>query len=310
MKPKSTFIYLAAAISAAFIWGFFAIPLKHLHHYPPQQILYYRVFTSFVSLWALNLIFRRATIRKDIALLKTLPSGERKKVLLLLISTGFFITANWFTYIYVVNHIGVKVAAFAYLICPLLTACGGFMILKEPLTRVKFAGLVIAVVSIALLSTVSLYQVLWALFVAVFYAIYLVIQRVLNQFDKINMLAFQLMIAILILLPFYIHDFNDVPTSADFWFNIILIALVFTLLPLLLSLFALNGIQSSTLGITIYINPVISFTVAVFYFNETIERSHLLGYLLLLIAVMVFNWQVIANLFKKKINLQPASILF
>ena len=301
-KKKGSLIYLLAAVSAAFIWGFLTIPLKRLHEigYPSEQILYYRVFASFILIWIFNLPFRRKVIKADIDLLRTMPAPDRKKALLLLLATGIFITANWFTYIYVVNHIGVKVAGFGYLICPLITAGGGFLILKEPLSRVKVIGITTAVISIIILSTGSVSQALWSVLVAISYSIYLIIQRVLTQFDKINMLALQLIIAMLLLLPFYIYQFKSFPTGAEFWLTIFIVALLFTLVPLLLSLFALTGIPSSTLGITIYINPVITFGVAFFYFHESFEQSQLAGYLLLLASVIIFNWQIISNIASRK----------
>lgn len=216
------------------------------------------------------------------------------------------ITGNWFSYIYVVNHISVKVAAFAYFICPLLTAFGGFLILKEPLSKVKIAGLIIAVLSIVILSTGSLRDMMASFIVAIFYAIYLVIQRVLTQFDKINMLALQLLLSAIMLLPFYVHEFNGLPQSAEFWANITVVAVLFTLIPLLLSLYALTGIPSSTLGITIYINPIMTFIVAFVYFHEGFDKSQLLGYLLLLASVIVFNWDMTGNLFRpKRVKVKP-----
>lgn len=304
-QKKASAIYLLAAIGAAFIWGFLTIPLKRLHHlnYSSQQILYYRVLASLVIIWIYNLVLRRKAIQTDLNILSGLPRNKRNKVLLLLFCTGAAIMLNWFTYIYVVNHISVKVAASAYFICPLLTACGGFLILKEPVTKLKVAGLMIALGSICILSTGSVINVAWAFVVAIFYAIYLVIQRVLTHFDKINMLAVQLIIAAVLLLPFYIHDYNGFPTSLEFWANITVVTVLFTLVPLLLSLYALTGIPSSTLGITIYINPIITFVVAFVYFNEGFEGSQLSGYLLLLFSVIVFNWEIIGSLFSRRSRL-------
>lgn len=306
-QKKASFIYLLAAVGAAFIWGFLTIPLKRLHHlgYNSQQILYYRVLTSLILIWIYNIALRRKAIRADIQTLRALPANKRNKALLLLFCTGVAIMLNWFTYIYVVNHISVKVAASAYFICPLLTACSGFLILKEPMSKFKAAGLAIALISICILSTGSILNVAWAFVVAIFYAIYLVIHRVLTQFDRVNMLAVQLVIAAVLLLPFYVHDFKTFPVSIEFWANTTVIAALFTLAPLLLSLYALTGIPSSTLGITIYINPIVTFIVAFIYFNEGFEGSQLWGYLLLLISVFIFNWEIISDIFRRK---SPGSI--
>ncbi|HTM99561.1 MAG TPA: EamA family transporter, partial [Pedobacter sp.] len=92
------------------------------------------------------------------------------------------------------------------------------------------------------------------------------------------------------------------PTGAWFWGHIVLIAVLFTVIPLFLSLYALIGIPSSTLGIIIYLNPIIAFTVAVLYFDEKITVHQLLAYLLLLFAVFLFNWNLIKDIvtFKRK----------
>jgi chloramphenicol-sensitive protein RarD len=56
---------------------------------------------------------------------------------------------------------------------------------------------------------------------------------------------------------------------------------------------------SSTLGIIIYLNPVIAFAVAFLYFNDTINPYQIYAYSLLLAAVVVFNWNLIGNMFQK-----------
>jgi chloramphenicol-sensitive protein RarD len=62
--------------------------------------------------------------------------------------------------------------------------------------------------------------------------------------------------------PFFFRNHFNIPTEITFLDNISVIALFFTLIPLVLSLYALVGLDSSTMGIVIYINPIVSFTVA------------------------------------------------
>ena len=81
-----------------------------------------------------------------------------------------------------------------------------------------------------------------------------------------------------------------------------LIAVLFTVFPLFLSLFALIGIPSSTLGIIIYINPIIAFAVAIIYFKEKIDPHQLTAYALLLFAVFLFNWNLIKGMITFKRN--------
>jgi len=294
------FKYFAAALVSVVIWGFFAIPLRNLKEYSSEVILHYRIFTSLLITWLLILLFRRKEIRRDIAFLRLSSPQSRKRIYLLTLIAGVLITGNWFTFIYAVNNVSLTSAAFAYMVCPLITAMGGFLILKEHLTRIKLVAIGIALVSILILAQGSLVEVLWSVFIASLYAFYLIIQRVITQLDKLNVLGVQLIISLVIMLPLFIYNHTAFPMELSFWVNILIISVVFTIIPLFLSLYALIGMPSSTLGIIIYLNPVIAFAVAFLYFNDKINPYQVYAYSLLFAAVVVFNWNLIGSIFQKR----------
>lgn len=121
----------------------------------------------------------------------------------------------------------------------------------------------------------------------------------MSRSDKFNMLAVHLLIAAVFMLPLYIHSFKAIPLDLNFWINIVIISVFFTIIPLFLSLYALIGMPSSTIGIIIYLNPIVAFAVAFFYFHEDISMQQVYAYTLLLAAVAVFNWGVIKVIFFK-----------
>ena len=282
------------------IWGFFSIPLRNLKAFASEEILYYRVFTSLVSIWIAILLFRRKALQQDIQYIKMTGPKQKRIIVYQILGATVLLTLNWYTFIYAVNNVSLKSAAFAYMVCPLITAFGGFIILKEELSRIKLISLGVALLSIVLLATGSWTDVLWSVIIAALYAFYLIIQRKMQHLDKLNVLALQITIAVLLMLPFYIYHHEAFPVSGWFWGNIVVIAVIFTVIPLFLSLYALIGIPSSTLGIIIYLNPIIAFTVAVLYFNEHITLHQLLAYILLLFAVFLFNWNMITDIFTFK----------
>ncbi|HCN82629.1 MAG TPA: permease [Sphingobacteriaceae bacterium] len=292
--------YFSAAISSAVVWGFFPIFLRNLKGYPAEQILHYRIFTSLVIIWAFIALFRKDKIREDILYLQNESGKKKRKLFWLTILAGILITGNWFSYIYAVNNISLKSAAFAYMVCPLITALGGFFILKENLTNFKFAAIAIAVISILILAKGAFGEVLWSVFIAALYAFYLIIQRVVKTIDRFNLLGVQLLISTVLIMPLFIYtDTATFPSGLMFWANIIMIAIVFTILPLFLSLYALIGLPSSTLGIVIYVNPIVAFSVAFFYFHEGITMHQVMAYSLLFIAVIIFNLDIILpNIYK------------
>ena len=290
MKSKSR--YLFAAFLSVGIWGFFSIPLRNIKAFPSEEILYYRIFTSLLVIWLAILLFRRKSLKQDIGYYRKVSSKEKRIIVAQVIGATILLYFNWYTFIYAVNNVSLKSAAFAYMVCPLITAFGGFVILKESLSPLKLGALGIALLSILMLATGSFVEVLWSVIIAALYAFYLIIQRKMQHLDKLNVLAFQITIAVILMLPFFVYHHQSFPTSAWFWGNIIVIAVFFTVIPLFLSLYALIGIPSSTLGIIIYLNPIIAFTVAVLYFDEQISIHQLLAYLLLIFAVFLFNWNL------------------
>jgi len=277
-----------------------SIPLRNIKGFPPQEILYYRIFVSIVVVWGIILLFRKSALNRDIEFFKALTPSKKVKLLALTILSAILITGNWFTYIYAVNSVSLKAAAFAYMVCPLLTALCGFIILKEQLTKAKVAALVVAFVSIVLLATGSLKEVLWAILIAAFYAVYVIVLKVIKDIDKFNFLGIQLILSGLMMLPAYLSNSNVFPTDSFFWIHIFLIAIVFTIIPLFLNAYALLGMPSSALGILIYLNPIVAFTVAFFYFKEEIDVHQLFAYLLLLLSIVIFNAQLLQRIVYKK----------
>lgn len=300
MVKKNLFKYYSAAILAFVVWGAFSIPLKLLKGYPSTQILQYRVFTALIIISFFILAFGKAKLKKDIQVFTKSSKKERLKLSGLILLSSVLLMSNWFTYIYAVNHVSLTSAAFAYMVCPLITAFGGFFILKEHLTTIKLVGLSIALLSIVILATGSLREVLWSIGIASVYAFYLIIQRFIKQVDKLNMLGINLAISAIFMLPYFFLDHVVIPSEPVFWITILVVALFFTLLPLFLNLYALIELPSSTLGIIMYINPIIAFLVAFWYFDEPFHTNQLLAYGLLVIAVIVFNWGVIKGMANQK----------
>ncbi|MBD3747975.1 MAG: EamA family transporter [Sphingobacteriales bacterium] len=293
---------LIAALSANIIWGFVSLIFRALINYPTELILTYRIIIAFMVTWLFIAIYKRKQLIADLKSIRFNREMPKVKFWMLLVLSGIGITGNWFAFIYVVNHINIKSGAFAYMICPLITALGGFILLKEELSRLKFFALALTTISIAILATEFFGNVLWSALIASFYATFMLIQRILKKIDRLNMLGFQLLIGLILVIPLMVFHPQAIPVDFSFWALIFVLALLFTLIPLLLSLFALGKLPSSTVGILLYINPIVAFSIAFFYFHEPIVFTQLLAYALLLVAVVVFNWKILKEIFMKKLK--------
>lgn len=278
-----------AAVTAFIIWGFFSIVLKPLHAYQSLDILFYRVFTCLGIMIAINLLFRWKKIVETREIFRQIEPKERRNQWLLIVGSSVLLTGNWFYFIFVMNHISVKAASFAYLVCPILTTVMAFFILKEKLTKIQWLSVFISIASCIILSYNSLHDALYSILVAATYALYLVLQKRIIMPDRFLLLSIQIGITSLILLPFFPAYSGPVPQEPVFYIYIVIIAVGFTIIPMFLNLFALKGINSSTVGILIYLNPLIAFTLALVYYNENISLTQLLAYSLIIVSIVIFN---------------------
>ncbi|MNS02584.1 EamA-like transporter family protein [compost metagenome] len=275
-----------------------AVLVRNLKSYPPNQILNYRVFASLSILWLVVLVFRKAYLRQDLAYYKQQTSNKKYFWGILFLSS-VLLTGNWLSYIYLVNYISVQAGAFAYMVCPLLTAIGAFFILKEKLSSLKWIAISISIVSAIILGWGHPMEVFWSFFVAILFAGYLIVQRSIQGFNKLNLLGLQLLLSCLFIIPLEVINHHTVPVTIGFWVNILILAVVFTIIPLFLSLYSMIKIPASTAGILIYINPIIAFAVAYFYYNEGFTTQKLISYSLLGVAVVLFNWEYLKRILPK-----------
>jgi chloramphenicol-sensitive protein RarD len=288
--------YYASALSSFVIWGFFSLALKPLKNYASLDILFYRVFYATLLLLLINLLFRQNKVKNDIQIFKSLDKSQKYKFLSLTILGGFLLIFNWFLFMYAVNHVSLKSASFAYLICPIITTILAYFILKEKLNNWQWISVLLCVISCIILSYGDLNGLVYSLVIAISFALYLISQRKNNLFDKFIILTFQLVIASIVILPFFPIYRGETPTEPIFYILMMVIVVLFTIIPLFLNLYALKGMNSSAVGILMYTNPLIHFFLAIFYFNEEINTAQIVSYVLILLSILIFN----EKFFRKK----------
>lgn len=287
-----------AAVTAFTIWGFMSLGLKPIQAYPSLDILFYRVFLCIILILIINLGFRRQVIKTDLATIKAMPRPQRRKLLVAIIVSGLLLTSNWYLFIYVMNHVSVKTASFAYLVCPIITTIFAYIFLKEKLTGIQWFAVLISVAGCVLLSLNNYMDLFYSLVVASTYALYLIIQKKITSLDKFLVLTAQMLITAVVILPFYPTMSGPLPQNPVFYMYIGIIAVMFTIIPLFLNLFALKKIKSSTVGILIYINPIIGFMLAALYYGEEVTAIQIISYALIIISIVIFN----SALFTKKVK--------
>jgi chloramphenicol-sensitive protein RarD len=140
------------------------------------------------------------------------------------------------------------------------------------------------------------------LFIALTYAVYLIIQKNSYQVDKFFTLTIHIMVSTIFLFPALAFVDNSVPKTSAFHGYVLTIAILYTIIPLFLNNFALKKLDSSVVGTLLYLNPIISFLLAVFYYKEQINSFQIIGFILIFIAILIFNIAYLKDQKSKKVS--------
>lgn len=281
--------YYLAAILAFSVWGTFSLVLKPLHSYASLDILFYRVFSCAIIMTVVSVAFKREKIKNNIIFFKTLPKKSRREMIVLNVGSSILLTANWFSFIYVMNHVSVRATSVAYLVCPIITTILAYFLLQDKLSKMQWLSVFLSCIGCVLLSYANMIDMFYSSLIGFTYAAYLISQNKNTKFDKFLVLNFHILLSALILLPFFPAFSGPIPTDFKFYFYVEIIAVLYTIVPLLLNLFALSGIASSKVGMILNINPIIAFVLAGVVYHEPLGVLQIFSYALIFLAVIVFN---------------------
>lgn len=293
--------YYLSVFGAFTIWGLFSLVLKPLSAYSSVEILIYRMFLASVFILFFSFVIRRKITKANILLFKSLTSREKRNIILVNLFSAALLAVNWFLFIYVMNHISVNATSLAYLICPILTTVLAFFILKENLSAKQKLAIGISAVSCLMLSIGHFMDLVYSMIIALSYAIYLILQKRNNQLDKFFTLTAQIVFGSILLSPLFFNgNESTVEKSNLFYILVVVIAIVFTIIPMYLNVFALKKLNSSVVGIFININPILSFLLAVLYFHEKVNLIQGIAYGLIFFSVLLFNLDALQGNLKKR----------
>lgn len=281
--------YYAAALFSFVVWGMFSLVLKPLSNYAALDILTYRVAFAAIIIAIVSLTVRYKVTKANLSYICSLTLPARNRIIGTTIFSAIMLAVNWYLYIYVMNTVSVNATSLAYLICPILTTVLAGIFLKERLNRGQWVAVGMSILSCVLLSYGHFMDMLYSVIIALSYAIYLVLQKANTQLDRFFTLTLHILISAILLIPMGLSSSSEVMHSDLFFQYVLLIAVLFTIIPLFLNMYALKGLDSSVVGVLLYINPIIAFLLAVFYFNENITTLQGMAYGLIFVAVVVFN---------------------
>lgn len=277
-----------AALSAYVIWGILPIYWKLLQTAGAYEILAHRVVWSFVFMFVLLAVLRKAgDVKRDI-----LAVFRDKKRLLAVAGGGFIVTANWGTYIWAVNSGYIVETSLGYYINPLVSVALGVFIFKETLSLAKKAAFIIAAVGI-LNMTYQLGEVPFiALFLAFTFAIYGALKKHAHLDPFLGIALETLFVAPLALA--YMAHLDCIGTStftlAEPVHALLLIgAGIVTATPLILFARGVNTLPLNVIGFLQYCAPTLALIIGVFLYGEPFTVAHAVSFSFIWLALIIFS---------------------
>ncbi len=271
---------LSHALIAYGLWGGFGLYFHLLAAIPAPEVLIHRIVWG--ALFVLGIMLVR---RKLGALVVTLRSPS---TLAWLLCSSLLISLNWGVYIWAVAQARVIETSLGYYLTPLVSVLLGVMVLKERLSRDQIAALVLAAAGVGW--QVSSYGAIpWiALALAFLFAFYGLIRKQV-QIDALT----GLLVETALMTPFALLALGYLQTTGQTHFVeapwLLIGAGVLTTLPLLAFTSAARLLPLSILGFANYLAPTLQFISAVTILGEPLNRTTLISFALIWLALIVFS---------------------
>ena len=277
--PRRGFMFGLAAYG---LWGVLPIYFKQLTGVAAFDIVAHRILWSlpFLAL-LLGLTKGWPTVAKAL---------RHRKTMILLMTTALLIGVNWLLYVYAVNSGHILAGSLGYYLNPLANVLLGRFILKERLSRLQWAAVVIAAVGISALAVQALGQLWISLALCISFATYGLLRKVASV-DAVAGLAIETGL----LFPFAIlwlalgfAEGVPVMGSNGSETMLLMMAGIVSMIPLLLFTAAARLLPYSTLGMLQFLAPTLQFIIAVWLYGEPFTRGHGIAFVSIWIALALY----------------------
>ncbi len=214
------------------------------------------------------------------------------KTLSILFATTLLVAANWFVFIYAINHDQVLQASLGYYINPLINVLLGMIFLKERLRPLQGVSVILAGIGVVYLTVYYGRFPYLALILAFSFGFYGLLHKITSAGALLGLSIETLMLSVpatayLLYIGINGHGaFLNIDMGTDL---LLAATALVTGLPLLLFTMGAKRIRLSTVGFLQYIAPSCSFLLAVFVFMEPLVRSQVITFIMIWTALAIYS---------------------
>jgi chloramphenicol-sensitive protein RarD len=270
-------------IVAYTLWGVFPIYWKMLHQVPALQVIGNRIVWSFLLLAVVMVLTHQwAPFRSAAASARIIGIYSIAAVLL---------TINWLVYVWGVNSGFIVETSLGYFINPLVSVLLGVFFLHERLRTTQWIPIGIAAVGVVYLTVVYAHLPWIALTLALSFGFYGLVKK-LAPLGSLYGLTLEtgivFPVALIYLLIVGLRGSGALLQDGPQVTLLLIGAGPVTTIPLLLFASAAKEIPLAIVGLLQYIAPTIQFLIGVFIYKEPFNRSLLVGFVIIWIALILF----------------------
>ena len=285
-------IALFAAFAATSIFGFNHTIAKELMPdvLSPNALLYCRVVGAAICFWFISLFLKNEKI-------------EVKDFKLIIICAFFGMGLNMITALNGLYNSTPINSAIITTLAPIFIFLISVIIIKEKITRIKYVGVFIGfcgTLTLILLNEKSISSAPninlgnFYLFInSISYALYFVLVKPLTKkYSMITIMKWLFLFSIFINMPFGLIEFTEINWVEISGVSLLKISYVIfctTFLVYLLNLYALKNLKASTVGMFIYLQPVIGILFAIYRGADKLTVADATSVLMVFIGVYLVS---------------------
>lgn len=279
---------LLYALAAFLFWGVIPIFWKQLTSVDSFEIIAHRMIWSCVIVVAAIICLGKTD--------EFLTLFTKPKILLRSALAGSFIVSNWFMFIWAVTNEHIVQISMGYFINPIISVMIGVLLFGDQLRRRQFIPLSIIVIAI-FYQIIAQGELPWvALFLAITFAFYSAVKKTI-QLPVIQGMALE-MIFFVVPAFLYLFALSTKKTGAfgsEIDISILLMmAGLFTIVPLLLFAAAAKRASMTVLGMTQYVGPSLQLIIGVLLYKELFDQTQLITFCLIWFALIIYSIDEIA----------------
>jgi chloramphenicol-sensitive protein RarD len=286
------------AVAAYFLWGVFPLYFVALAPTSPLEILGWRILLSL--LLCVVILGLRGSLRPTLSLLRN------RRTSLLTAAAGVFVAINWGIFVFATQTGHVVDAALGYFINPLVTALLGVVVLRESLRRTQWVALALGGLAVLVLVVAYGQVPLIALGLAFSFGFYGLVKKLLGQMGALEGLTLETLwvtpVALGLLWFAAVDGGLDMGQLGLSHTGLLLLAGVVTSAPLLLFAAATRRLPLTTVGFIQYMNPVLQAVVGIVILSEPMPPERWWGFMLVVLALVVFAVDTARNMRKTRAN--------